>query len=390
MTLLDPGSERAGDTMTDRSLLAAMVRVEDAWLVVRGHEPSGMAGEVPEDWVTEIATRAEEAGNPVVPLVGLLRTRLEAAGRNEASHAIHRGLTSQDVLDTALMLCAREALTDIERHVRRAIARLGDLARIHRDDLRAGRTLTQPAVPTTFGLTAASWLQGLLDTATQLTQLRQAMPVQLGGAAGTLAGPLTQRLGDPAGALARQLDLAIALPWHTSRAPVTRLGDALVELHDVCGHVAGDVLTASRPEIGELREGTGGGSSTMPHKHNPILSVLIHAASLAAPGYGATLHAAATAQVDQRADGGWHAEWPALAQLSRSAIATSSRTADLLDQLVVDGPRMRANAEAQASELLAEAGKLGAAADSPDAYLGATGTIVDAIVARATRFLEQS
>lgn len=389
MSLLDPGTARAGAAMTDAALVEAMLRVEDAWLVVRGHAPSGMAGDVSAELVAQLAARAEDAGNPVVPLVATMRERLRAAGDDETATAVHQGLTSQDVLDTALVLCARDAADEADERLRRAIGRLIELSRTHRDDLRTGRTLTQPAVPTTFGLTAATWLHGLLDATDGLALAGRRLPVQLGGAAGTLAGPSTQGLPDPAGSLAGQLGLPNALPWHTTRAPITRLGDALVEVHDACGHLVRDVLIASRPEIGELREGAGGGSSTMPHKHNPVLSVLINAAAIAAPMYGATLHAAAATQVDQRADGGWHAEWSALARLCRSAITTASRTAELLDHLVVDAARMRTNAEACAGDLLAEAGKLGGTPTCLDDYLGDATHLVEQVIARADHYLEQ-
>ncbi|MGA8245499.1 MAG: lyase family protein [Nocardioides sp.] len=393
MSLLEPGGRRSGTAFGDAALLEAMIEVESAWLGVRGY--AGLGGLVSDadhpELIEAIAREGEQAGNPVVPLVKVLRGLLRENGDEEQARAVHAGLTSQDVLDTALVLSCREAAAQADGHVRRALRRIADLAIEHRGSIRTGRTLTQPAVPTTFGLVAATWLRGLLDAAEDLARVRGALPVQLGGAAGTLAGPLVGYHGpDATAALAEALCLRTGLPWHSNRAPITRFGDALVGLHDACALIANDVLVGSRPEIGELGEGTGGVSSTMPHKHNPVLSVLIRSAGIAAPPLGATLHAAAAAQVDQRADGGWHAEWVALSRLTRSAVATTSRTADLLDGLRVRADRMRAHAEHNAEALLAEAGELGRPGIDMVDYLGDAELVIDTVVARAERYLATS
>lgn len=383
MSLFEPGSARSGPVFTDAAWLHALVRVESAWLVVRGH--AGLDALDTPGLLDAIAPAGEQAGNPVVPLVAELRRRLHEDGDDEQAEAVHRGLTSQDVVDTALALCSREAADAAGDHIARAVARLRGLADEHRSSLRCGRTLTQPAVPTTFGAVVSTWLHALLDAVGDLATSASAIPVQAGGAAGTLAGPLTQ-VDEPVASLGNALGLPPGPPWHVNRAPVTRFGDALVRLHDACGLIADDVLVGSRPEIGELAEGTGGGSSTMPHKHNPVLSVLVRSSAIAAPGLGSTLHAAAAAQVDQRAAGGWHAEWPALSRLARSAVATASRTADVLDGLVVDAARMRANAEARADDLLAEARALDASAAGLEDYLGACAALTDEAIARADTF----
>ena len=148
------------------------------------------------------------------------------------------------------------------------------------------------------------------------------------------------------------------------------------------------MLLASRPEIGELAEGVGGGSSTMPHKHNPVLSVLIRAGALQAPQLGATLHTAAANWIDQRPDGAWHAEWPAVQALGRSTVIVAEQTADLLSGLRVHSSRMTERVEQYADELLAEATKLGAAAQTPADYLGAAPWIVEQSLDRADRYLK--
>ena len=193
---------------------------------------------------------------------------------------------------------------------------------------------------------------------TNSTSCAESLPVQVGGAAGTLAAvaELARAVdADPAaravslaGDLAVRLSLRPAPPWHTNRRPITRLGDAMVAATDAWGHIANDVLLRSRPEIAELSEGGGpgrGGSSTMPHKQNPVLSVLIRRAALTAPSLGASLHAAAAAAVDERPDGGWHAEWAPLRTLARQTVVVAMQTTELVAGLVVHTDRMRATAE---------------------------------------------
>jgi 3-carboxy-cis,cis-muconate cycloisomerase len=306
---------------------------------------------------------------------------------HEAGRWLHRGLTSQDVLDTALMLLARDAVAEIRSSLRAQVVALADLATVHRDTPMVARTLTQHAVPTTFGLKVAGWLTGILDAYDDLGAVR--LPVQLGGAAGTLAALV--ELGDTASARAcvgvatRQLGLAESPPWHTTRAPLTRLGDAAVRCTDAWGRVANDVLALGRPEVGELAEGRGGGSSTMPHKANPVLSTLLRRAALAAPQLGATLHLAAAGQVDERADGAWHAEWGTFALLLRRTVVAGSQATDLVTGLRVRTDRMRATLDAAGSDVLAEQRSMAALADRPprDGYRGLGTELVDAAVRRA-------
>ena len=389
--LLWPGDDRAGDLMGDGALLAAMVEAEQAWLtaLVRsgiapraaGHALHGL---VSTDDLPALASAAADGGNPVIPLVTMLRERLPDA---EAARWLHRGLTSQDVLDTALMLLARDAVAAIRSSLRAQVVALADLATVHRDTPMVARTLTQHAVPTTFGLKVAGWLTGILDAYDDLGAVR--LPVQLGGAAGTLSALV--ELGDTAsaracvGAATRQLGLAESPPWHTTRTPVTRLGDAAVRCTDAWGRVANDVLTLGRPEVGELAEGQGGGSSTMPHKANPVLSTLLRRAALAAPQLGATLHLAAAGQVDERADGAWHAEWGTLALLLRRTVVAGSQATDLVTGLRVRTDRMRATLDTAGADVLAEQRSMAALADRPprDAYRGLDTELVDAAVRRA-------
>lgn len=382
-----PGDRRADPHLSDEALVAAMVRVEAAWLGAL--QAAGVATDVeplPPVSVGDLVDGCEAGGNPVIPLVAVLRSRLGEPTRTW----LHRGLTSQDVLDTALLLCARDAVDQMMTDLRRQVIALRDLAGAHRSAVKAAHTLTQHAVPTTFGLTAANWLAGVLDAAADLAAVRFRLPVQFGGAAGTLSA--VAALGvDPIAAgesLARGLGLAGAAPWHTNRRPITRLADALAACVAANGRIANDVLVHARPEIGELAEGTPGGSSTMPHKRNPVLSVLVKRAAIAAPFSLGQLSAAAGAAVDERPDGAWHVEWAALRTLGRLTVVAVSQTADLLEGLVVHTDRMRATALAAAAQLLAEQRAIQDDAGSLESYLGATARLIDEAIARADRFLE--
>lgn len=400
--LLRPGNERAGGLFDDAALLAALVRVEQAWLSALvageiGPPARPLASLVGAADLPSLSSATEAGGNPVIPLVRLLRERL---GDDPAGTWLHRGLTSQDVLDTALVLCLRDAVDRVVADGHRQVQRLVVLIDEHGATVQAGRTLTQPAVPITFALKVATWLAGVLDAGDDLEAARAQLPVQLGGAAGTMAATveLARIAGRPdpvaaaraaADAFGAELGLAAGPPWPTNRRPLTRTGDALVAATDAFGHIANDVATLSRPEIGELSEGVGGGSSTMPHKQNPVLSVLVRRAAREAPLLGAQLHLAAAEAVDERPDGAWHLEWPALRTLARVAVVAAGQTTDLLAGLVVHPDRM---ADHLGPDLLTERAAirqaLGAGRDGgsdPASYLGAAAEFVRAQRERAER-----
>jgi len=381
--LLWPGDARAGDVFTDEAFLAAMVQVEQAWLDALVSVGLASPTSLSTPPLDAVAGGSESGGNPVIPLVKALRSQ---------SDAVHRGLTSQDVVDTALVLCLREAVGRVLVDLERAARALARLAREHRASVMAGRTLTQYAVPATFGLKAAGWLAGLTEAADDLHRVREALPVQIGGAAGTLAAvvELAGEQEDPVGvaaglvrAVAQSLDLQGGAPWHTRRTPLTVVADALVTLSDTWGHVAGDIALLSRPEIAELREAAGGGSSTMPGKANPVLSILLQRHALAAPGLAATLHVAAATYVDERPVGGWHAEWDTLRTLARRSVVAASQAADLLEGLVVDTDRMAARVWEAEDTLHAEQRSISGRTEGD--YLGATDLIIDNILERAGR-----
>jgi 3-carboxy-cis,cis-muconate cycloisomerase len=351
----------------DRAVLTAILDVEVA--LVDAFAELGLAPRAAPDAVRSaiadssfdpvaIARRARGGGNPVIPLVGDLRSAVTAIDA-DAGLWVHRGATSQDILDTALMLVASRARVGILRDASVAIAALAALADRHRATLMVSRTLTQHGVPTTFGVKAAGWLHGLVGSARELS--RAELPVQWGGAGGTLASfavlgasgtglELAQRIAD-------SLGLAVpAVPWQNQRAPITRFGDSLAGLSDALGTIAENVLLLSRPEFAELAEPSVPGrgvSSAMPQKHNPVLSVLIASAARRVPSLAADLHRSSVT-LDERPSGAWHAEWQAFRELLRLVGGASQLAAELMPGLIVDGTAMRARLDAAGPLLVSE------------------------------------
>lgn len=289
----------------------------------------------------ELAIRAD-GGNPVIPLVEHLRERAPERARDW----VHRGATSQDILDTAVVIVARNAVASIVGDLERTTTALSALAAEHRETTAAARTLTQHAVPTTVGARAAAWVRGVERARTRIGRCGDELPAQLGGAAGTLAAFVTDVGRDAAAALpaafAAELGLTASAPWHTERWPITELGDGLVQVIDALGKIATDVATLSRTEIGEIG-GAAGGSSAMPQKANPVRAILIRSAAMRAPQLGATLHLAAALAVDERPDGAWHAEWPTVRELLRLALGAAAHGAALSEELRVDRRAVRRN-----------------------------------------------
>ncbi len=358
--LLSPVTVGHDQIVSDAALLDALVAVEVA--LTRAWAAAGVAPQSAADdvsaalgWrgrgelcdghgvdVKALALAAVEGGNPVIALVAMLRERVEADSRPW----VHRGATSQDILDTALVLLAARALDEIDRQLGRTVAALGELALAHRHTVAAARTLTQHAVPTTWGARFGGWIRGISRARLRLQQVRGELQVQLGGAAGTLAafvqiadrasasslpGHLEQQLGLP-GCVAEGADH----PWHVQRWPITELADVLVQTLDALGKLAADVATASRTEVGELAQSATGTSSAMPQKQNPVVAVLIRSAAIRAPQLGATLHLASALAVDERPDGAWHAEWMPLRELFRLGLGAAAHAAALAAGLRVD------------------------------------------------------
>lgn len=356
------GSSRVDGELSDRAWLQAMLDTERA-LAAAG----ARAGLVPPEVADAVALAcsaddydagqlgldALAAGNPVVPLVRMLSARLPLG----AEPFVHLGATSQDILDTAASLVSYRALGPLLADLEATTSALADLAGTHRRTLVAARTLLQHALPTTFGLKCAGWMVALDAAHQDLSRVRESrLAIQLGGAAGTLAS-----LGDPGLTVARFLAAELGLvepvvPWHTDRTRVGQLAGALGTTAAALGKVALDVVLLAQTEVGEVAAGVAGegGSSTMPHKRNPVGAVLARAAVQRAPGLVATLLAAGQ-QEHERAAGAWHAEWETLRELLHVVGGASGHVRAVVETLGVHPDRAEANLGLTRGLLLAEA-----------------------------------
>ena len=360
------GRGAAAAEVTDVAWLQAMLDVESA--LARASARAGLVPESAADAIAsccsaqrydlgELGRAAADSGNPVVPMVAALTTAVaEEAGPEAAGH-VHRGATSQDVLDTATMLMARRAVDPMLTDLAAAAERCADLAGSHATTLMQGRTLLQPALPTTFGLKAAGWLTAIDQSRLQLATVRdQTLAVQLGGAAGTLAS-LGPQGPDVLGHLATALGLSEPdLPWHTDRTRVVRLATALALCTGVLAKIGRDVTLLCQAEVAEVSEGGHpgrGGSSTMPQKRNPVAAVTLVACGQRGPGLLATV-VSAMPQEHERGAGGWQAEWEPVRDLLRLAGASAAWGRDLMANLQVDAARMRANLDGLGGYPLAE------------------------------------
>lgn len=319
--------------------------------------------------LVDLALAARETANPVVGLVRALSAAVAGTDPAAADY-VHRGSTSQDVLDTGAMLVAQRTLRIIRADLARVTAALGALAAAHRDTVMAGRTLSLQAVPTTFGLKAAGWRQLVTDADQRLGQvLDHGLPVSLGGAAGTLAGYLeyaridgsdldaatyTQRL---TAAFAEECGLARqALPWHALRTPIADLASALAFTAVALGKIAVDVQVLTRTEVGEVGEpgpAGRGGSSAMPHKRNPVLATLMRCAAMQVPVLAAGLTQCVLAE-DERSAGAWHAEWQLLRECLRLTGGAAHTAVELAEGLEVRAERMRRNLDLTNSQIVSE------------------------------------
>ena len=298
----------------------------------------------------ELAQEGRAVGNPAEPLVRALR---EAVG-DTAADWVHYGATSQDIVDTAAMLVSRRAVVLVLAELDRLADACADLARTHRSTPIAARTLLQQAVPTTFGLKAAGWLIAMLEARRRLVVVRhERLAAQLGGAAGTLA-PLGDRALDVVRHYAEELELVEpVVPWHANRIRVAELAAALDVAAGAAAKIGRDIVLLAQSEVGEVSEGAGGGSSTMPQKRNPVRATLAVACARLAHAHAGVL----LAELDhehERAVGGWHAEWEALSGALAFTGGAVTAAADAVSGLVVDSGRMRVNLEASAGLVVAE------------------------------------
>ena len=346
------------DAVSDRAWLQAMLDAERA--LARAGSGVGL---VPEDAAARIAEacRAElydaariadagrEVGNPAGPLVHELR---RAVG-DDADY-VHLGATSQDIVDTAAMLVTGRALDVVVGELDRLAAGCAALARAHRSTPVAARTLLQQAVPTTFGLKASGWLAGVVDARRTLAAVqRERLAAQLGGAAGTLAA-LGDRALEIVSLYAEELGLADpAFPWHSNRRRIAEIGSALIAAADATEKIGGDIALLTQSEVAEVAEASGGGSSTMPQKRNPVRSALAVANARLAKAHAGIL-LGAPAHEHERAVGSWQAEWEALSGALAFTGGAVASAGDAVTDLEVDAERMRMNLEASGGLVVAE------------------------------------
>ena len=357
--------DRFREAVSGSAWLQAMLDTEGALAVAQALE-----GLIPDEAAKTIVSRCDSAlfdpdeighqgraaGNPVPPLVRSLTTAVSEVSEDAARY-VHKGATSQDVTDTAMMLVAKRALGLILAELDGISSACAWLAGSHRDTIMAGRTLLQQALPTTFGLKAAGWLVSVLEARRQLLDVRSPrLAAQLGGAVGTLAslGPNgTKVLRE----LARELDLAEpVVPWHTNRTRVAEVGGALSLAAGVLGKISLDVILLSQTEVGEVEEpsdGGRGGSSTLPHKRNPILSVTAAASASRVVDLSRTLEAAMIAE-HERPAGAWHSEWVTLSDALALTGGAAVAIREVTEGLQVHTERMRENLDATGGLLLAE------------------------------------
>jgi 3-carboxy-cis,cis-muconate cycloisomerase len=305
----------------------------------------------------QLALATAMAGNPAIPMVKRL-TALVAGADPEAARFVHWGATSQDAMDTGLVLQLRSFLGPLEADLARLAAALAQRAEIHRRTPMVGRTWLQHALPITFGLKAAGWLDAVERHRQRLVELEpRLLVVQLGGAAGTLAS-LGERGVEAMQALGAELGLAVPpLPWHGARDRVAELATFLGLLTGTLGKIARDVSLLMQTDVGEAFEPAGegrGGSSTMPHKRNPVACAAVLSAAVRAPSLVATM-LAGMVQEHERGLGGWHAEWETLPELAVLTAGALRWTAETVEGLEVDPARMRANLDVTRGLIMAEA-----------------------------------
>lgn len=307
--------------------------------------------------IAALADGATKSGNLAIPLVRMLTANV-AKMDAEAARYVHWGATSQDVIDTATVLQLRDGIDVLLSDLERAVAGFAKQAQQHRQTVAVARTWLQHALPMPFGLKLAEYAAALHRSRMRLKRLRaEALVLQFGGAAGTLAA-----LGDRgligAEQLAKELSLPLPeAPWHTHRDRIADVASALAILAGTCGKIARDVSLLMQTDVAEAFEPAGegrGGSSTLPHKRNPVAAATALAAATMAPNLAATIFAAQV-QDHERSAGPWHAEWPTLPMLMLVTSGALSSIVEIAEGLEVDAVRMRANLDSTHGLVMTEA-----------------------------------
>jgi 3-carboxy-cis,cis-muconate cycloisomerase len=368
MALFDPlfGSRAMGEVFSDSARLqrmldfeAALARAEARCGVIPAAAASAISSKCRVELIDVNALAAATAAslNPAIPLVKQL-TALVAKDDPAAAHFVHWGATSQDANDTGLVLQVRQALEIVEADLDSLCVGLAQLAQTHRSTPMAGRTLMQHALPTTFGVKVAGWLDAMNRHRERFVQMRaRVLVVQFGGAVGTLAA-LRDKGMRVAEALAVELHLGLpTMPWHTHRDRIAEAATTLGLCVGTLGKIARDISLHMQTEIAEVFEPAGegrGGSSTMPHKRNPVSAAMVLSAAMRVPGLVSTM-LSAMVQEDERGLGDWQAEWETLPEIFRLTAGALHQMATIVPHLEIDAARMRRNLEATQGLIFAEA-----------------------------------
>jgi 3-carboxy-cis,cis-muconate cycloisomerase len=343
--------------MLDFEAALARAEAEAGIIPARAVAPIANACKAETFELSALAEAATRSGNLAIPLVKALTAAVGKADADAARY-VHWGATSQDVIDTATMLTLRAAIDVLLADLDRAIAGFVKLATQHRNTAMVARTWLQHALPMPFGLKLAEYAAALHRSRARLKRLRaEGLALQFGGAAGTLAA-----LGDKGIAVAEKLAAQLQLPlpdapWHTHRDRIADAASAFAILTGSCGKIARDVSLMMQTDVAEAFEPSGegrGGSSTMPHKRNPVAAATALAAAAMAPNLAATIFAAQV-QDHERSAGPWHAEWPTLPTLQLVTSGALAAIAELAEGLEVDVSRMRVNLDATHGLIMAEA-----------------------------------
>jgi 3-carboxy-cis,cis-muconate cycloisomerase len=338
---------------------AALARAEAATGVIPASAPGPIerACKASSFDLGALAEAATRSGNLAIPLVKALTAEVAKADADAARY-VHWGATSQDMIDTAAMLTLRAAIDALLSDLARAIAGFAGIARQHRHTAVVARTWLQHALPMPFGLKLAEYAAALHRARARLQRLRgDGLALQFGGAAGTLAA-----LGDKgllvAERLAQELKLPLpAAPWHSHRDRIAEAASVFAILAGTCGKIARDVQLMMQTDVAEAFEPAGegrGGSSTMPHKRNPVAAAAALAAATMAPNLAATIFAAQVGD-HERSAGPWHAEWPTLPTLLLVTSGALAAIVDIAEGLEIDAARMRVNLDATGGLIMAEA-----------------------------------
>jgi len=350
------------DAATMQNMLdfeAALARAEAAVgiIPITAAGPIAKACKAESFQLAALAEAAIRSGNLAIPLVKALTANVAKADA-EAARYVHWGATSQDVIDTATMLTLRAGIDALLGDIDRAISGFAKLARQHRNTAVVARTWLQHALPMPFGLKLAEYAAALHRSKARLKRVRgEALALQFGGAAGTLAA-----LGGKglvvAEKLAQELQLPLPdAPWHTHRDRIAEAASAFAIIAGTCGKIARDVSLMMQTDVAEAFEPSGegrGGSSTMPHKRNPVAAASALAAATMAPNLAATILAAQVGD-HERSAGPWHAEWPTLPTLMLVTSGALVAIVDIAEGLEIDAVRMRANLDMTGGLIMAEA-----------------------------------